>query len=146
MKNTIERIKATQKHRWNKRKYWMMFGIPVGSLGMFIIVILFTYGYNAGMEATNTQEFCISCHEMRNNVFEEYKLSIHYKNKSGIRATCSDCHVPKSWNLKIVSKIYATKDLYHKILGTVDTPEKFESHRLRMAEIVWEKMKKSDWL
>jgi nitrate/TMAO reductase-like tetraheme cytochrome c subunit len=75
------------------------------------------------MEYTNTLEICISCHEMRDTVYVEHKESIHYRNPSGVRAICSDCHVPKDWTVKLIRKIKATNELYHKLLGTIDTKE-----------------------
>ena len=89
-------------------------------------------------------EFCISCHEMEENVYQEYKPSIHYSNRTGVRAACSDCHVPKPWIHKMVRKIQASNEIYHKILGTVNTPEKFDEHRLTMAKSVWNTMKSTD--
>lgn len=106
--------------------------------------IIFWGGFNTAMEYTNTLEFCISCHEMRSTVYEEYKKTTHYSNASGVRATCSDCHVPKDWTRKLLRKIYATGELYHKVMGTISTPEKFEAKRLELAERVWASMKKSD--
>ena len=101
-------------------------------------------GFNTAMEATNDMEFCISCHEMRDNVFPEYKKTVHYSNRVGIRAICSDCHVPKSWGYKVLRKIAATRELLDKVLGTVDTREKFEARRMAMATSEWERMKASD--
>lgn len=101
-------------------------------------------GFNTAMEATNTMEFCISCHEMRDTVYEEYKQTVHYKNPSGVQATCADCHVPRPWVYKVIRKIKASSELYHKALGTIDTPEKFEKHRWKMANRVWDAMKASD--
>ena len=71
----------------------------LGSLLMagFVAGIIFWGGFNTAMEATNTETFCISCHEMEANVYQEYKYTIHYSNRSGVRATCPDCHVPKPW-------------------------------------------------
>ncbi len=102
--------------------------------------IIFWGGFNTFMEYTNTLEFCISCHEMRDTVYVEYKESVHYKNPSGVRTICSDCHVPKDWTAKLMRKIRASKELYHKLIGTIDTKEKFEEHRLEMAERVWTEM------
>lgn len=99
---------------------------------------------NWSMEQTNTLEFCISCHEMRENAYAEYKQSIHYKNASGVRAICSDCHVPKEWLPKLLRKIKATNELFHHLMGTINTPEKFEANRLVMAERVWASMIESD--
>ena len=102
--------------------------------------VIFWGGFNTYMEYTNTMEFCISCHEMRDNVYPEYQKSIHYSNASGVRAVCSDCHVPKDLVAKFMRKIKASNELYHKIMGTVDTPEKFKAHRQEMAERVWAEM------
>ncbi len=46
--------------------------ITVLIVGM-IVGIIFWGGFNTAMEATNTMEFCVSCHEMADNVYEEYK-------------------------------------------------------------------------
>jgi cytochrome c-type protein NapC len=116
----------------------------MGGLITFIAGVLFLASANTFMQETSSTEFCISCHEMRDNVYQEYIQSVHYKNTSGVRAGCADCHVPKAWGPKVLSKLYAANDVYHKILGTVDTPEKFEQHRLAMAQKVWQKMKNND--
>lgn len=119
------------------------------SLGALLIVgffsgIIFWGGFNTAMEVSNTETFCISCHEMEVNVFREYQNTIHYSNRSGVRATCPDCHVPKEWHHKVVRKIRATNELYHKVLGSVNTPEKFEAKRLQLARNVWREMKATD--
>ncbi len=110
----------------------------------FIAGIIFWGGFNTAMEATNTETFCISCHEMKDNVYQEYKETIHYANRTGVRATCPDCHVPKPWIHKMIRKIQASNELFHKALGTIDTPEKFEEKRLQLAQNVWRSMKKTD--
>jgi len=115
-----------------------------GAIAFFIVGIIFWGGFNTAMEATNTTEFCIGCHEMEDNVYQEYKPTIHYSNRTGVRAGCPDCHVPRPWVHKVVRKIQASNELLHKALGTINTPEKFEEHRLRMAKNVWNQMKKTD--
>jgi len=110
---------------------------------VFVAGIIFTGLFNIGLSSTNEMEFCTSCHSMQVN-FEEYKESAHYLNTSGVRATCSDCHVPKAFVPKMVAKIVAVKDVYHEIVGTIDTREKFEAHRWDMANRVWAKMKATD--
>jgi len=132
-------------------KVWQQLRSPsaVYSLGVLLVVgfvagIIFWGGFNTAMEATNTETFCISCHEMRNNVYEEYKGTIHYTNRTGVRATCPDCHVPKDWVHKFVRKVRATNELFHKVMGTIDTPEKFNAQRLHLARNVWKAMKETD--
>lgn len=112
----------------------------------FVAGIIFWGGFNWALELTNTEAFCISCHEMRDNVYVEYQDSIHYINRTGVRATCPDCHVPKEWGDKIVRKIKASKELFHKIIGTLDTREKFLDKRLELAHHEWDRMKKNDSL
>lgn len=109
----------------------------------FISGIIFWGGFNTGLEMTNTEEFCISCHEMEDNVYGEYQQTIHYTNRSGVRATCPDCHVPKEWTPKMIRKIQASRELYGKVMGTVDTPEKFAEHRAVMAQREWKRIKKT---
>ena len=120
-------------------KYSLLTLLGVG----FIAGILFWGGFNTAMEATNTLEFCISCHEMRDTVYQEYKQTIHYSNRTGVRAVCSDCHVPKDWVHKMARKIQASQEVYGKIMGTIDTPEKFEAKRLELATHEWDRMKKA---
>ena len=120
-------------------KYSLLSLLVVG----FFSGILFWGGFNTGMEATNKLEFCIGCHEMRDNVYEEYKETIHYNNRTGIRAVCSDCHVPKDWGHKMLRKLQASKEVWGAITGFVDTPEKFEAHRMELATREWARMKAS---
>ncbi len=107
----------------------------------FAAGIVFWGGFNTGLEATNRLNFCISCHEMRDNVYPEYKKTIHYQNPVGVRAICSDCHVPHEWIPKMRRKMRASLEVFAKITGKVDTREKFQNHRLEMAEDEWARMK-----
>jgi cytochrome c-type protein NapC len=111
---------------------------------LFLAGILFWGAFNTAMEYTNREEFCIGCHEMKDNVYQEYRTTIHASNRSGVRATCPDCHVPKDWTHKMIRKIQASNEVLHKILGTIDTPEKFNAHRLELAKHEWERMRKTD--
>ena len=108
--------------------------------GIVLGVILWG-GFNWAMELTNNESFCISCHEMKDNVYEEYTDSPHYMNRSGVRATCPDCHVPKPWIYKVIRKIQASNELYHHFMGTIDTREKFLKKRGELAVHVWKTMK-----
>ncbi|HEY8509575.1 MAG TPA: cytochrome c3 family protein [Steroidobacteraceae bacterium] len=116
------------------------------TLGGFVGGVLFWGGFNTALEATNTEKFCVSCHEMRDNVFEELKSTIHYTNRSGVRATCPDCHVPHDWTDKIARKMQASKEVWGKIFGTINTREKFLNQRLTLAEHEWARLKANDSL
>jgi cytochrome c-type protein NapC len=134
MKKFIKRLRSPSA------KYSLLSLLFVGFVGG----IVFWGGFNTAMEATNTLEFCISCHEMRDTVYEEYKQTIHYSNRTGVRAVCSDCHVPKDWTHKMARKVKASGEIWGKLAGTIDTPEKFEAKRLELATHEWDRMKKSD--
>ena len=113
------------------------------SIGM-LLGVLFWGGFNTAMEATNTETFCISCHEMKDNVYMEYQETIHYNNRTGVRATCPDCHVPKDWTHKMIRKVQASREVWGKLTGTIDTREKFEAKRLKLARSEWARMKAAD--
>ncbi|HRD84482.1 MAG TPA: NapC/NirT family cytochrome c [Rubrivivax sp.] len=109
--------------------------------------VVFWGGFNTVVEYTNREAFCISCHEMRDNVYKEYsENTIHYTNRTGVRAVCADCHVPREWGPKMLRKIQASRELYGKVMGTIDTREKFEAKRLQLAEREWARMKANDSL
>ena len=116
----------------------------IGVAVLFVAGIFSWIGFNYALETTNTEAFCISCHEMKTTSYEEYRLTTHASSRTGVRASCPDCHVPKSFGPKMVAKLRASKDVYHNLLGTIDTPEKFNARRLEMAEAVWARMKASD--
>ena len=117
---------------------WIL--LLVGFLGG----VVFWGGFNTGMEMTNEEQFCIGCHEMEDNVYQEYRDSIHFSNRSGVRATCPDCHVPKEWTHKLIRKIAASKEVWGKLTGVIDTRDKFNDHRKFMAMREWKRLKEND--
>ncbi len=137
-----------------KSGLWRRLRSPSGRWSMLTLMLLgvvagivFWGGFNTVVEATNTEAFCTSCHEMRDNVYKEYsENTIHYTNRTGVRATCPDCHVPKEWGPKMLRKVQATRELYGKAVGSIDTREKFEAKRLYLAEREWARMKANDSL
>lgn len=137
------------RSRWSRlRDFFMrpssMSITAVVGVGM-LSGLVFWGGFNTGMEATNTLAFCTSCHEMRDTVYQEYKETVHFRNRSGVRAECADCHVPKDWAHKFLRKVQASSELYGKfVTASIDTPDKFEAKRMEMAERVWATMKESD--
>jgi cytochrome c-type protein NapC len=114
------------------------------TLVVLVLGGLLMAGGAAGLAWTNTEKFCISCHEMRDNVYAEFKDTIHDKNRSGVRAVCSDCHVPREPGPMLKRKVAATFELWGKLTGKIDTKEKFEAHRYELAKRVWTTMKKND--
>jgi cytochrome c-type protein NapC len=114
----------------------------VGSL-IFAAGAVFAGLFNVGLEYTNRTEFCTSCHSMQTNL-SELEERVHWRSRSGVHAGCADCHVPKDFKNKMIAKVMAAKDVWHELIGTIDTPEKYEARRLDMAQRVWAKMKASD--
>ena len=139
----INWIKHYWRILWKPSKHFSLAFLTVGG---FIAGIMFWGGFNTGLELTNTEEFCISCHEMKNNVYQELRGTIHFNNRSGVRATCPDCHVPHEWTDKIARKMQASKEVWGKIFGTINTREKFESKRRELAEHEWKRLKANDSL
>lgn len=132
------------------KRLWRWFRRPTGMAVGTVLIIGFVVGassivtFNTSMEVMNSEAFCTSCHEMRDNVFQEYMETAHFTNRSGFKATCSDCHVPHEFIPKMVRKIKASKELWGKMTGIIDTPQKFDEHRLAMAKNEWERMKSND--
>ncbi|MBO6520851.1 MAG: NapC/NirT family cytochrome c [Rhodospirillales bacterium] len=116
------------------------------SIGGFVAGVIFWGGFNTALEFTNTESFCISCHEMENNVYQELRTTVHFTNQSGVRATCPDCHVPHDWTDKIARKMQASKEVWGKIFGTINTREKFLEKRLELAKHEWSRLKSNDSL
>lgn len=133
--------------------YWEILWTPAKALslgfltiGGFIAGIIFWGGFNTALEVTNTEKFCTSCHEMRDNVFVDLKRTIHYSNRSGVRASCPDCHVPHDWTHKIARKMQASKEVWGKVFGTINTREKFLEKRQELAQHEWTRLKANDSL
>jgi cytochrome c-type protein NapC len=123
---------------------WLL-GVPVGAFLALGAGAIGWVSFEAALALSNTEAFCTSCHEMRDNVYAEYQGTIHDKNRTGVRATCPDCHVPKAFQHKMARKIQATfKELPNHFLGKIDTPEKFKAHRAEMAANVWAAMRATD--
>ncbi len=124
------------------RRRWRLY-LGLAALGMVVSLVLLVGG--AGVLAyTSTEEFCIGCHEMRATTYAEYKDTIHDRNRTGVRAICTDCHVPRQPVGLILAKIHASKDVWGHLTGVIDTPEKFEAMRPVMAQRVWKRMKETD--
>ncbi len=135
------------------RRAWEILWTPSGrfalaflTLGGFIAGIAFWGAFNTGLEVMNTETFCTGCHEMSDNVYQELKTTIHWSNRSGVRATCPDCHVPHSWVRKIARKMQASKEVWGKVFGSISTREKFLDKRLELAEHEWARLKANDSL
>jgi cytochrome c-type protein NapC len=122
------------------------FGLGFLTLGGFVAGVMFWGGFNTALEATNREAFCIGCHEMRENVYQELRQTIHFTNRSGVRATCPDCHVPHDWTFKIARKMQASKEVWGHLFGSISTRDKFVEKRRTLAEHEWVRLKANDSL
>ena len=129
------------KHLWQSLSRPARY-LSLGAVALisFVMGIIFWGGFNTALEYSNTEQFCIGCHEMRDTVYQELQHTPHWSNHSGVRATCPDCHVPHNWTDKIARKMQASKEVWGAIFGTINTPEKFENKRLEMASREWARM------
>ena len=116
------------------------------TLGGFVAGVVFWGGFNTALEMTNKEAFCVSCHEMQSNVYEELKQTIHFTNRSGVRATCPDCHVPHEWTQKIARKMQASKEVWGHLFGTISTRDKFVDKRRELAGHEWARLKRNNSL
>ncbi len=114
--------------------------VGVGIVGGVMSLLAFDYS----MHATSTDAFCLSCHELEVNIGIDYETRSHALNARGFRTTCADCHIPNEVVPKYMRKARAVMEVYHHLAGTIDTPEKFEAHRMTMATRVWRDMESND--
>ncbi len=112
-------------------------GLGVLVTGGLIAGVLSWQGFNTAMEATNKEEFCISCHTMHDNLLPELQKTVHWNNRSGVRARCPDCHVPHNFTDKVARKMQASREVWGHLVGTIGTREKFKEHRLVLAQREW---------
>ena len=116
------------------------------TLGVAVLVACFVVGgamlaaTMASIHMTSTEEFCITCHELRDNAYAEYKGTIHDKNRTGVHAGCPDCHLPRELVPMLIRKIEASREVWGHLTGVIDTKEKYEKNRYRMAVHEWERM------
>lgn len=98
----------------------ILIGITIG--------VLTTITFNVVLHATNTEKFCVSCHEMRQYPYVMLQNTSHFNNRIGVHVECADCHVPKEFFPKMVRKIQASREVWGHLWGTLNTPEKYAAH------------------
>jgi len=135
MSKIIEKFRALGSRRGS---------ILVLAVGLILGLAAF---FSAGsfMVYANSEKFCAtSCHEM-SYLAVEHKGTIHDKNRTGVRATCNDCHVPHGYITNYLAKLNLFNDYWgHFVTHSIDTKEKFEAKRSELAVKVWVYMKQND--
>jgi len=120
---------------------------PVAALlGVGIVLsAIAVIGTQAMVHVTGTDAFCgTACHSMQ-WVAQEHRESIHGATRTGLRATCHDCHIPRDYpELLLYKAVAGTKDVIGEMRGTISTEEKFRAERKRMAALVWSEYKDND--
>ena len=128
---------------WRRPRRWFLLGIPAGGLLAFIVGLGFTGGFFGALQYASTVTFCTSCHEM-GTPFQELSHSVHYSNQLGIQASCADCHVPPAFLPGLMKHVAASVELWGHVTGELDTPAKYEAHRMALAQQVWKELKAND--
>ena len=126
------------------RRKWKLY-LGLGALGVLAAMVI-AIGGAYGLAVTSTEQFCIGCHEMRDNPYKEYQGTVHDTNRTGVRAICTNCHVPHEPVPLILRKMRATFEVIGHLRGIIDTKEKYEEHRAMLAERVWTRMLETDSL
>jgi trimethylamine-N-oxide reductase (cytochrome c), cytochrome c-type subunit TorC len=130
----------------NEKRKWLGW-VTKAAIGAFAAGAVFTalmfVGFDVVAHVTKSNEFCTSCHSMTGN-FAEYQGTVHFQNRMGVQAGCSDCHVAEAGLPLLSDKIRASSDVFHHLIGTIGTPQKFEERREILAQAVWDKMKSND--
>jgi cytochrome c-type protein NapC len=128
---------------WRRPQRWYLLGIPFGGLAAFVVGIALTGGFLASLKFAETNAFCTSCHEMQ-TAYQEYTHSVHFSNTIGVRANCSNCHVPPAFLPGLWRHMKAALEVWGHLTGQLDTPAKYEAHRLALAQTVWDELKAND--
>ena len=97
------------------------------------------------VHVTGTDAFCGgACHSMQ-WVAKEHQQSVHVANRTGVHAGCHDCHIPREYPQVLWYKAKAgIRDAIQEARGVIDTEEKFNKERLRLAQSVWTEYKEND--
>ena len=137
--NTIRKMLAA---------FWRVMTRPSARIGLGILLLCgfvggaaFWHTFQYGLEATNEEPFCLSCHTMHDNLLPELQRTVHWQNRTGVRARCPDCHVPHDFTDKIARKMQASREVLAQITGQIGTREKFLEHRIVLAQREWERFK-----
>ncbi len=140
-----EQKQETKSRLWRKPGSKWLLGIPLGGFIAFGFGAIALGTMNYVLHETSSTEFCYACHSHDAFIRPEYEASSHFVNVAGVRAGCSDCHLPHdNWFELVWTKAVVSLDIIPELMGKLDTAEKYEAHRAEMAESVWRQFKAND--
>ncbi len=97
--------------------------------GVLLVLILLVFAFD---EFSRTETFCTSCHSMK-PMGREYRESIHYSSRSGVRARCGDCHVSQNIVAALWEHFMAAQMVLGEVLHDFKDPVETEKRRPEMA-------------
>jgi len=109
--------------------------------GGLVLGAALTLVFNVALQVTSSNAFCTSCHAQ--NAAIDWKQSSHYTNRSGLIVGCADCHEPRAFVPRLLRKAQSFNEIWHQLIGTISTPEKYEAHRLELAQREWARLGKN---
>ena len=146
-----EQQAVDERKRGFVRRTWWRLTTPSARWSVLALVVVglvigagAVIGTQVMVAVTGTNEFCSNaCHSMQ-WVAEEYRQSGHHLNRTGVQASCHDCHIPHQYPQLLWYKAKAgLHDAIGEMRGVISTQDKFEKERARMAELVWAEYKEN---
>jgi len=121
---------------------WLVLLLAGGGIGAGAVIV----GVEAN-RATSTDAFCSSCHSMATLAREPHFLrAAHRANRAGVRASCSDCHIPKTnWFVETyVHAASAVRDVIAENTHDYSDPKIWAARRVALAQEVRAIMRAQD--
>lgn len=109
---------------------FLYFNLGFLTLGAFASNMVSGAGFNIAMEATDMKTLCRGCHAR--GAYAWLTRTVHFSNRTDLRAICLDRHPPHQWTNKIARKMQAPKEMQRKIFGTISRRQKFLDGRLEL--------------
>ena len=125
---------------WRRPRRWFLLGVPIGGLAALLVGVAAMGGFIGSLKFMDSELFCTSCHSM-SAPRQELAHTVHWRNQFGVRAACSDCHVAPTFFAGLVDHMKGTTQAWGWMTGELNTPAKFEAHRLELAQKVWTEFK-----
>jgi cytochrome c-type protein NapC len=127
------------RHRWLLVLAWLVAG---GVLGAGAILVSLKVN-----QATSTDAFCTSCHSMAGLANDPHFLaSAHRANSAGVRASCGDCHIPRTnWFVETYTHVSSgLRDVIAEYTHNYGDPAVWEARRVELAHEVRDVMRAQD--